>query len=138
MITINPSLNFDGNAEEAFTFYQTVLGGELKLMRYKEYPDAMKVAENEKEKIMHATLQIDKGNTLMGGDFTAIMEQKLMMGNSFSIVIQPESKEEADKIFTKLSEGGKIIMPMEVAIWGDYFGMFKDKFGIEWQINVAA
>jgi PhnB protein len=138
MMTINPSLNFDGNAEEAFTFYQTVFGGELKIIRYKDYPDAMNVAENEKEKIMHASLQLNKGNTLMGGDFTTIMEQKLMRGNSFSIVIQPESKEEADTIFAKLSVGGKIIMPMEVAIWGDYFGMFKDKFGIEWQINVAA
>lgn len=137
MISINPSLNFDGNAEEAFTFYQIVFGGELKLMRYKDYPEAMKVAENEKEKIMHAALELDKGNTLMGGDFTSSMEQKLIVGNNFSIVIQPGSKEEADKVFTKLSVGGKIIMPMQVAIWGDYFGMFNDKFGIEWMINVA-
>ncbi len=137
MITINPSLNFDGNAEEAFNFYKTVFGGELKIMRYKEYPKDMKVAENEKEKIMHAALQLDKGNILMGGDFVASMEEKLLKGNNFSIVIQPKSKEEADTIFAKLSVGGKIIMPMQVAIWGDYFGMFKDKFGIEWQLNVT-
>lgn len=135
MITINPSLNFNGNAEEAFKFYQTVFGGELKIMRYKDYPDAMKVAENEKEKIMHIALPIGKGNTLMGGDFIAVMEQKLIQGNNFGIVIQPESKDEADKVFNKLSQGGKVMMPMEAAVWGDYFGMFKDKFGIEWMIN---
>ncbi|MBI5473819.1 MAG: VOC family protein [Ignavibacteriae bacterium] len=138
MPTLNPYLNFAGNTEEAFKFYKSVFGGEfLNVTRFKDMPpDAPKAAENEREMIMHIALPIGKGNVLMGTDTLESMGHKLTVGNNFSITIKPESREEADKLFKGLSEGGTVAMPMADAFWGAYFGMFTDKFGIQWMINL--
>ncbi len=135
MVTINPYLNFPGNTEEAFNFYKSVFGGEFYITRFKDTPEADKIPANEKDKIMHIALPIGKGNVLMATDALESMGQKLTPGNNFYLTIQPESKEEAEKLFNGLSAGGKVTMPLQDAFWGAYFGMLKDKFGIQWMVN---
>lgn len=138
MANINPYLNFNGNTEEAFNFYKSVFGGEFAtVMRFGDTPgcDEMPIAEADKEKIMHIALPIGNGDVLMATDALESMGQKLTEGNNFSISISVDSKEEADKLFNGLSEGGKVEMPLADAFWGAYFGMFQDKFGIRWMVN---
>lgn len=136
MATINPYLNFNGNAEEAFSFYSSVFGGELlDLMRWKDAPEADKIQEGEREKVMHVCLPIAEGNFLMGADILGSMGESFNAGNNFQILINAESREEADRLFKGLSAGGKVIMDMHEAFWGAYFGMFTDRFGIRWMVN---
>ncbi|HEX8366926.1 MAG TPA: VOC family protein [Pyrinomonadaceae bacterium] len=141
MATINPYLNFNGNTEEAFNFYKSVFGGEFAtLMRFKDISesggcDGAKVSENDLEKIMHIALPIGNGNVLMATDALESMGQKLLEGNNYSISVSAESKDEADKLFTGLSEGGKAEMPLADAFWGAYFGMTQDKFGVRWMVS---
>jgi len=138
MALINPHINFNGNAEEAFTFYKSVFGGEFaKIIRFKdlsipEFP----VAEKEANKIMHIALPIGK-NFLMANDVPEILGRTNENENRSKISISAESKEEADKLFHGLSEGGQIEMPIADSPWGSYFGMFRDKYGIEWMIDFA-
>ena len=133
MALINPYIHFNGNAEEAFTFYKSVFGGEFaKIMRYKdlsspEYP----IAENDANRIMHIALPIGKSNVLKGSDVLEIMGQVTENDNRNTISISAESREEADKLFNGLSEGGKIEMPIADGPLGSYFGMFADKYGIQ-------
>ena len=137
--TVNPYLNFNGNTEEAFNFYKSVFGGEfLALMRFKDNPGCGEIPEAEKDKIMHAALPIGKGTVLMATDALECMGQKLTFGNNFYISLAPESKEEADRLFNGLSAGGKVEMPMQDMFWGDYFGTFADKFGVQWMINYGS
>ena len=132
MPTINPYLNFPGNTEAA----KSVFGGEfLALQRFKETPEADKVPEHEKDKIMHIALPIGKNNVLMATDALESMGQKLTLGNNFYITIQPESKGEAERLFNGLSAGGKVEMPLQDMFWGAYFGAFRDRFGVQWMIN---
>lgn len=138
MATLNPYLNFNGNAEEAFRFYRSVFSGEFSiLMRYKEMPeqqDLEKIPDSEKEKIMHVALPI--GDTLlMGSDVLEPCGQQVSFGNQQYISIQPKTREEAEQIFKGLSEGGKVEMPLEEMFWGDLFSSFRDKYGIYWMIN---
>lgn len=137
MPTINPYLNFQGNTEEAFNFYQSVLGGEFVggITRFGDSPEADNVAEDEKDKVMHIALPIGNGNMLMATDALESMGQKVNPGNNFYISIQADSKEQADDFFNGLSDGGEIKMDMQDMFWGDYFGMITDKFGIKWMIS---
>lgn len=136
MAQINPHINFNGNAEEAFTFYKSVFGGEFtKIVRFKdlsgpEFP----VSENEANKIMHIALPIGK-NMLMANDVPESMGRTNENENRSKISISAESKEEADKLFHGLSAGGQIEVPIEESPWGSYFGMFRDKYGIEWMVD---
>ena len=136
MAQINPHINFNGNAEEAFTFYKSVFGGEFaKIIRFKDLSSPeFQVAENEANKIMHIALPIGK-NILMANDVPEFMGRVNENENRSKIAISAESKEEAEKLFYGLSEGGKIEMPIADSPWGSYFGMFRDKFGIEWMID---
>jgi len=136
MALINPHINFNGNAEEAFTFYKSVFGGEFaKVMHFKDLSSPeFPVAEKEANKIMHIALPIGK-NILMGNDIPEFMGQVNENENRSKIAISAETREEAEKLFNGLSEGGNIEMPMEDSPWGSYFGMFRDKFGIEWMID---
>ena len=136
MTAINPYLNFNGNTEEAFNFYKSVFGGEfLALMRFKDNAGCGAIPESEKERIMHVALPIGNGAVLMGTDALESMGQKLTFGNNFYICINPESKEEADRLFNGLSAGGKIEMAMQDMFWGAYWGSFADKFGVQWMVN---
>lgn len=139
MATINPHINFNGNAEEAFLFYKSVFGGEFAtVVRFKELASAeFPIAEKEADKIMHIALPIGK-SVLMANDVPEIMGRTNENENRSKIVISAESKEEADKIFTGLSAGGQIEMPIADSPWGTYFGMFRDKYGIEWMIDFDA
>jgi PhnB protein len=136
MASINPHINFNGNAEEAFTFYQSVFGGEFAtIMRFKDLAsEEFVVAENEANKIMHIALPI--GNSvLMGNDVPQVLGRTNENENRSKIVISAESKEEANKLFNGLSSGGLIEMPISNSPWGSYFGMFRDKYGIEWMVD---
>jgi PhnB protein len=137
MALINPYLNFNGNTEEAFKFYKSVFGGEFALIiRFKEMQSPEhKVSEADENKIMHIALPIGKGNVLMATDFLESMGQKMEEGNRYSVSISAESKEEADKLFSGLSAGGQIEVPIADSPWGSYFGLFKDKFGIQWMVD---
>ena len=136
MAQINPHINFNGNAEEAFNFYKSVFGGEFsKIMRLKniaspEFP----VGDIDANKIMLIALPIGK-NILMANDVPESMGPVNENENRSKISISAESKEEADKLFNGLSAGGTIEAPMGDSPWGTYFGMFRDKFGIEWMVD---
>ncbi|MDQ6481083.1 VOC family protein [Dyadobacter sp. LHD-138] len=136
MALINPHINFNGNAEEAFNFYKSVFGGafttivRLKDISSPEYP----VAENDANKIMHIALPIG-GNILMANDVPESMGPVNENENRSKISISAESREEADKLFNGLSAGGNIEVPISDSPWGSYFGMFRDKFGIEWMVD---
>jgi PhnB protein len=136
MARIDPHINFNGNAEEAFNFYKSVFGGEFtQVMRFKDLQSSeFPVAEKEANKIMHISLSIGK-NLLMANDVPEHMGRTNENENRSKICISPESKEEADKLFNGLSEGGQIEMPITDSPWGSYFGMFRDKYGIEWMVN---
>jgi PhnB protein len=133
---INPYINFNGNAEEAFNFYKSVFGGEFaKIMRLKDISSPeYSVAENDANKIMLIALPIGK-NILMGNDVPESMGQVNENENRSKIAISAESREEADYLFNGLSAGGSIEVPIGDSPWGSYFGMFRDKFGIEWMVN---
>jgi PhnB protein len=136
MATINPYLNFNGNTEEAFSFYKSVFGGEfIVLQRFKDTPEKERLSPADQEKIMHVSLAIGKGIVLMGNDVLESMGQKVMLGNNLYLSVNAETKEEANKLFNGLSEGGKIEMPLQDTFWGAYFGMFTDRFGIKWMVN---
>ena len=136
MPTINPYINFNGNAEEAFNFYKSVFGGEFEtIVRFKdlegpEFP----IPENDANKIMRIALPIG-GNTLLANDVPESMGRVNENENRSKISISTESRAEAEKIFTGLSVGGSVEMPLGDSPWGTYFGMFRDKFGIEWTVE---
>ncbi|WP_338645308.1 VOC family protein [Flavobacterium sp. KS-LB2] len=136
MALINPHINFNGNAEEAFHFYKSVFGGEFAMiMRFKDISSPENpVSENEANKIMHIALPIGK-NILMANDVPESMGRVNENENRSKIAISAESKEEADHLFNGLSAGGNIEMPINNSPWGSYFGMFRDKFGIEWMVD---
>jgi PhnB protein len=136
MALINPHINFNGNAEEAFTFYKSVFGGAFaKIMRFKDLASPeFPVSEEEANLIMHIALPIGK-NVLMGNDVPPSMGKTNENENRSKISISAESKEEADKLFNGLSTGGQIEFPIADSPWGSYFGMFRDKYGIEWMVD---
>jgi PhnB protein len=139
MVQINPYINFNGNAEEAFTFYKSVFGGEFaKVIRFKDLSaPGMHVSEADADKIMHIALPIGK-NVLMANDVPESMGRVSENENRSKITISAESKEEADKLFSGLSEGGSVEMPIAESPWGTYFAMFRDKYGIEWTVEFDA
>jgi len=139
MATLNVYLTFNGNCEEAFDFYQSVLGGEFSHVgRFKDMPPSEgsePISEEFGEKIMHISLPISKETVLMGSDIGGEWSNSYQEGNNFSLSITAGSKEEADRLFDGLAKGGNITMPMNETFWGDYFGMFTDRFGINWMVG---
>ena len=136
MALINPYINFNGNTEEAFHFYKSVFGGEfIKIIRFKEMASPeYTIPEKEANKIMHIALPIGK-NILMGNDVPESMGPVNENENRSKIAVSAESREEADQIFNELSAGGTIEFPINDSPWGSYFGMFRDKYGIEWTVD---
>lgn len=137
MTTINPWINFNGNAEEAFIFYKSIFGGEFgKIVRFKDLASAeFPVPENEAEKIMYIALPIGQNNLLIGNDVPEFMGKVNERENRSKISVTTESKEEADRLFEGLSTGGEVEGPMGMGPWGSYAGMFRDKYGIEWIVE---
>jgi PhnB protein len=137
MAQINPYINFNGNAEEAFNFYKSVFGGEFAMVvRFKDMPGEPhpNITESEANKIMHIGLPIGN-NVLMANDVPSFMGQVNENENRSKISISAASKEEADKLYNGLSVGGQVEMPIGDSPWGSYFARFRDKYGIEWMID---
>ena len=136
MARIDPHINFNGNCEEAFTFYKSVFGGEFsRLMRFKDMPGLDQASfQAEADKIMHIALPIGE-NTLMGNDVPEVLGRVNERENRSKISITAASREEADRLFSGLSAGGDVEMPIGDSPWGSYFAMFRDKYGIEWMID---
>lgn len=138
MAQVNPYINFRGNCEEAFNFYKSVFGGEFPMVsRYKDMPasETAHTGEVDGEKIMHMSLPISKETLLMGSDVGGEWAKYTVDGNNIQISINTDSEEEAKKIFNGLSAGGRVNMALEKTFWGALFGMFTDKFGINWMVN---
>ncbi|MDX6183895.1 VOC family protein [Flavobacterium sp. Fl-77] len=135
--TVNPYLIFNGKCEEAFLFYKSVFGGEFPYIgKFKDAPAEEgdeALSEEDSNRIMHVSLPV--GNTILMGSDSHPKFGEVGFGDNFSVSINTESTDEADRIFNGLSAGGKVEMPMNKTFWGAYFGMFKDKFGINWMVN---
>ena len=138
MSTLHTYLTFNGDCEKAFDFYKEVFGGEFESKsRFSEMPDDpnFQIADADKEKIMHVTLPIGNGSLLMGSDTSGEMASHFKQGNNFSLSVDADSREEADRLFSKLSLNGMVIMPMNDTFWGSYFGMLTDAFGVQWMVS---
>jgi len=137
MKAINPWINFNGNAEEAFTFYRSVLGGDFrKIVRFKDIASAeFPIPAEEANKIMHIALPIGKNNVLIANDVPSFLGKVDENENRSKIAVSADSREEADKIFNGLSAGGNVEMPIDDSPWGTYASMFRDKYGIEWIVE---
>lgn len=138
MPQINPYLNFDGQAEEAFTFYRSIFGGEFVggIHRFGDVPGMESLPEQEKNRVMHLALPVGQ-NILMASDIMPSMGQKLNPGNNVYISINVDSREQADEYFEKLALGGEVEMALADQFWGDYYGCLRDRFGIGWMISYA-
>jgi PhnB protein len=137
MTKLHSYLNFAGNSEEAFDFYKSVFGGEYSsLVRFKDMPiEGVTIPKEDEDKIMHISLPIGEDNVLMASDALESLGQQLVQGNNVYVSVHPDSREEAYEIFTALSEGAEIEMPIADQAWGDYFGSLKDKFGVMWMVD---
>lgn len=136
MLTVNPYLTFNGNCEEAFEFYSAALSRPLaSLSRFGDMPQdsGRPLSEEDKKKVLHATLPISDEIILMGSD--TVGNDSPQMGTNISLSINVDARPDADRIFKALSEGGTVTMPLQDTFWGAYFGMWTDKFGIHWMIN---
>ena len=130
------TLLFDGETEEAFNFYRSVFGGEfINLQRMSDLPSPMELSDSEKSKILHMALSI--GNTVLMGMDLPPNRGTVNKGNNFFVTLNTSSKEETDSLFSKLSDGANIMMPVEQQFWGAYFGMLTDKFGIQWMLTYS-
>ena len=142
MASVSTYLNFSRNTEEAFNFYKSVFGGDFDggIRRMGEVPPQEgqpPMKEEDKNLVMHVSLPITGGHLLMGTDAPESMGFKVNFGNTMYIMLEPDTREEADKLFKALAEGGEIEMEMADQFWGDYFGSFKDKYGIGWMVNCS-
>ena len=135
---MHPYLNFDGQAEEAFNFYKSVFGGEFSFFaKMGDTPESDKLTDEEKNRVMHVALPINEHTTLMASDCVPSAGHVFKEGNNMYINLNADSRQEADRLFNGLSAGGTIEMPMDDMFWGDYFGSFKDRFGIQWMVNFS-
>jgi PhnB protein len=135
MTQLNPYLSFGGNAEEAFNFYKSVFGGDFAaVMRWGDNPQACdQFPDLDKNSIMHIALAVGDSMIMASDDAMGNLKE----GNNFSVAINPDSREDSDRIFAGLSAGGNVTCPMMDMFWGGYFGSFTDKFGINWLINYS-
>ncbi|MBS1915446.1 MAG: VOC family protein [Bacteroidetes bacterium] len=140
MAYVSIYLNFMGNAEEAFNHYKKVFKTEFSapLMRMGDMPPregTPALSEAEKKMVMHVSMPILGGTLIMATDMLESMGHKLVEGNNFTISLNPDTKEEADRLYKELSEGGSDAVPPHDEFWG-YWGTCKDRFGIRWMFNV--
>jgi PhnB protein len=132
--TLNPYLRFRDTARQAMEFYQTVFGGKLQMQTFKEFHASHDPSEDNK--IMHATLEADNGIVFMASDTPNNLEYRT--GTNMSMSLSGDNEAELRAYYEQLSAGGTISMPLEKAPWGDTFGMFTDKFGVSWLVNIAS
>lgn len=133
-MTLNIYLTFDGNCREAFEFYRSVFGGEFQsFSTFADAPDDMPVADGERNRVMHVSLAV--GDSLLMGSDSSSFAPSLQVGNNFSVSIVGESRAHCDEVFAKLSAGGSVTMPLQETFWGAYYGLWTDKFGVNWMVN---
>lgn len=139
MASVSTYLNFMGTTEEAFRFYEHVFQSKIEAIDYMRNvprePGQPELPDDEKDKVMHVSLPILNGHRLMGTDVVASMNRKLLVGNNVSINLEPDSREETERLFRELSAGGSDIMELQEMFWGDLFGACVDKFGVCWMFN---
>jgi len=131
--TLNPYLSFKDDARQAMEFYQSVFGGELTVTTFKDFGAAEDPSDDDK--IMHAVLEAENGITFMASDTPSQMEYS--PGARISMSLFGDNEQELTSYFEKLSAGGTITMPLEMAPWGDTFGMCLDRFGVNWMVNIS-
>ena len=132
---LNTYLNFDGNCREAFEFYRSVFGGEFSIFQaFRDGPGDMGLPEEELDNVMHVSLPVGD-SVLMGSDMPSGFGPPHVAGNNFSVSVSLDTREETDRLFAALSDGGAVTMPLQDMFWGSYFGSCTDKFGINWQVN---
>lgn len=137
-LAVNPYLNFNGNCEEAFNYYKSVFGGQYgHVGRFKEMPpmEGMPLPAEYADKIMHISLLLPGGSVIMGSDSMEGAGGKITFGNNFWLSINARSRQEADKLFAALADGGNVAMPLQSTFWGSYFGMVIDRFGVQWMMS---
>ena len=136
---IHPYLNFEGKTEEAFRFYEKTLGGKLtEIHRFGSMPqEGFELTAEQQKLVMHVGLELPDGQMVMASDMLEGMGPKRVEGNNFSISIHPDSKQQADRIFIALAEGGTVTMPIADQFWGDYYGALTDRFGVNWMVNYS-
>lgn len=143
MARVSTYLNFPRNTEEAFNFYKSVFGTEYKgpVVRFGEVPaqpGGAPMPDADKNLIMHIELPILAGHSLMGTDAPESFGFTVNFGNNSHIMLEPDTREESDRIFAALAEGGKVTMPLQDMFWGAYYGSFIDKYGVHWMVNCYA
>lgn len=137
MTKLNPYLTLPGTAAQAIELYQKVFKVEpVSIQKFKDMPpqEGIKISSEAGERILHAAFQIGN-DMLMISDAMEGQDETVVLGSQTQVSVHPDSKEEADRMFGLLSDGGEVVMPMAMQFWGDYFGMCKDKFGVRWMIN---
>ena len=136
MTKITAYVNYNGNCEEAFNFYANIFeGSSLSFDRFSSMPNADQMPESDQNKIMHAALTLENQGLIMGSDVVQGMSGEVTFGNNFGLTLQPDSEAETIRLFNALSAGGTVTMPLEKTFWNATFGMFVDKFGINWMVN---
>lgn len=141
MASTSTYLNFQNNTEEVFNFYKSIFGGEFNEHSFTRFGDmppqegSPELSEADKNLILHIELEITGGHSLMGSDAPESMGLNVVKGNNVHLSLQPDNREEADRLFNALSEGGEVTMPIQDTFWGAYFGSCVDKFGINWMVN---
>lgn len=136
---VTPYLHFKGNATQAMTFYKSVLGGDFSVFqKYKDVPGGEKMSAEDQERLIHVSLQVSPQITIMASDTFESVEQTLESGNNFHICLHTDSEQETDKLFAGLSQEGQVLMPLNKTFWGSYFGMCRDKFGVQWMLSYTA
>ncbi len=135
-MSLNIYLTFNGNCREVFEHYKSVFGGDfIAFQTFGDAPPDMDIADGDKDKVMHVSLPVGS-STLMGSDSAQGPGAPVVVGTNFSISIVGESKHQCDDLFDKISRGGEVMMAMQETFWGSYFGMCRDRYGINWMINL--
>lgn len=137
MKSVNPYLNFKGNAEQAFDYYKTVFGGEfMMVVRFRDFGgNGMGVAEKDLDKIAHIALPLGSDHVLMATDCVGSMGKTFNAGNNYYITIEADSDEEAGRLFNALSNGGNVEMPLQRTEWAEKYGVCADRFGVQWMVS---
>ncbi|NMM47352.1 VOC family protein [Marinigracilibium pacificum] len=141
MASVSTYINFPRNTEEVFNYYKSIFKTEFQgeILRMNQAPgcEELNLSTEDENLIMHIELPITGGHILMGTDAPESMGFNLTMGNNIHINLQPDSKEETNYLFNKLSEGGQVTMELQDMFWGGYFGSCKDKYGVNWMFNFS-
>lgn len=137
MKSLTPYLNFPGTTEEAFTFYAAAFGGTITgVARFRDFGPAMgDLPEEDLDKVANIGLLLPNGTAMMGTDVVASLGQELTRGNDFSLHVEGDSIEDAERIFAALSEGGTVNMEPAPAAWAEWFADCTDKYGVQWMVS---